>query len=1128
MLVPKCRDNNRVFAREMSTNSIKKALKDFGLTEKEAEIYIFLAKHGVQTGGEISKLTKTHRPHMYRILRSLLKKGAIQSTLESPVRFSSVPFEKILDESIRIKHEEAALLEKTKNGLLIDWKNISSPRIEFDLAKFVVIEGNSNIYSKISEMIEETKHQLSLISTVEGLARAEQFGVFDSAYSHPLKSTIKFRFLTELSRQNLKAMKLLMPKLKSELNIRGITPDLSLALTPRMVIRDDEEILFFISPKADMFSTGQDETCLLTNCKSLIQTLAGTFEGLWKNSTYIEDKIFEVETGKILPQTLLVENAEAIVNYDVALNKVKEQLRSQPRLTAQLTRIEHSLPEMVGREEELRRLKGFLQQAQRGNGNTILISGEAGIGKTRLVAELELHALSFDIRVLKSSCIQESGMLLSPFRKILMDLFNVSDEELPENRRKKISSQIKEICPKLTLKIPLVDNIITSPSIATKTYTKGIRGIGPNDLESLFQRDEENAILSQLFASFSEKQPIMLFIDDLHLADSSSLRFFQRLAKITQESNLFLVGTYRQESLVPTAEEINPPLLDTLRSMDRDSLFHKIELKRLSSKDCLDLVDRILGIDNDEFGKLIYGETEGNPFFVLETLRFLINKKILTRKGDTWSLAKEIAKIELPPGVHNVISRRINILKDEERDVLDCASILGQEFSSDMIEKITGLSRLPLLKKLNNIERKYQLIHSFDGKYRFDHAKIREVLYQEMSPELRKEYHSSIAGKLEEMFKENLEEVVNELAYHYYMSENAEKAVPYLIEAGEKSKKEWALFETIRDFSQALELMKDDAKWSKERTETLEALGSLYGLAAEHDLANEHYRKGINSTDDEAAKDRMKRKIRRKKFVENNRVKLAYYVYGKGEPTLFLLAWSSTAEMWIPQVTYFSQKYKVITMDMRGTGESDKPRGEYTVDVHASDLKAIIDDLQDNNIIFVGAWGGGKIAVKYVTSYPGKISKLALLTFFAGPNSAFPGFDSKVFEEEHERALKSPSWRVKKYWENIFPGPVGESFREWGLKSAQKTPPEIFVNSLYNYFNTDVRPLLGKIDIPTLILNGDKAPFALKKVKYLQEKIPGSKIFIFRGMGPCFINMLAANKFNRILETFINSGEIKN
>ena len=93
--------------------------------------------------------------------------------------------------------------------------------------------------------------------------------------------------------------------------------------------------------------------------------------------------------------------------------------------------------------------------------------------------------------------------------------------------------------------------------------------------------------------------------------------------------------------------------------------------------------------------------------------------------------------VEIPPKIHDIILDRTNILREEERDILDCASVVGEEFSSDMIEKITGLNRLRLLKKLSRIERKYQLIHSFDGKYRFDHAKIREVIYQEMAPELR-------------------------------------------------------------------------------------------------------------------------------------------------------------------------------------------------------------------------------------------------------------------------------------------------------------------------------------------------------------------------------------------------------
>jgi sugar-specific transcriptional regulator TrmB/pimeloyl-ACP methyl ester carboxylesterase len=636
----------------MSRESIQQALKDFGLTEKEAEIYIFLAKHGVLTGGEVSKQTKTHRALTYRILKSLQKKGVVESTLESPVRFFSVPFEKLLDENIRVKQEEAVSLEKAKTGLLSDWKNISSKRIEPDVGKFVVIEGNRKIYSKISQMINETKSQFSAILTIPELIRNEQFGVFDTIYDHRLKSKIKFQFLTEISNEYLKAVKLLNKNLHEGFDLKARNHSSSFSLLPRMVARDNEEILFFISPKTDMLVTEQNEKCICTNNKSLVQTLIGIFTELWQDSEDIEKKILEIETVK-------------------------------------------------------------------------------------------------------------------------------------------------------------------------------------------------------------------------------------------------------------------------------------------------------------------------------------------------------------PP------------------------------------------------------------------------------------------------------------------------------AVPYLLGVAKKSRREWLILETIQYYLQALELMKDHAKWSRERTETLEALGGLYGLVGEHEKANECYEKGIASTDDEVVKDRMRRKIQRKKIVENDGVKLAYYVYGEGQPTIFLLAWNATAELWIPQVTYFSQNYKVVTVDMRGTGESDKPQGEYTIDVYVNDMKSIIDDLQDEDIIFVGSYFGGKIAVKYVTCYPGKISKLVLLSCDPASISAMPGFNEQTFEENHEKMLKFPSLGVKRFWEKIIPEPRFEALREWGLKTSEKTPPEIFVKSFYSLSKADVCPLLSKIDVPTLIVGGDTTAYSFKKVKYLQQQISGSKAFVFGGLGLCFLNMKAANKFNKLLDGFITTGELK-
>jgi sugar-specific transcriptional regulator TrmB len=142
----------------LSVKKIRQVLKDFGLSQKETEIYIFLAKHEPLTGGEISKLTKTHRPTVYRILKNLQKKGTVESTLESPTRYIAIPFKTILESNIQTKKEEVAKIEKAKNELLNDWKKIRKIGFKLQSDKFVVLEGRRRIYHKISQMIKETKN----------------------------------------------------------------------------------------------------------------------------------------------------------------------------------------------------------------------------------------------------------------------------------------------------------------------------------------------------------------------------------------------------------------------------------------------------------------------------------------------------------------------------------------------------------------------------------------------------------------------------------------------------------------------------------------------------------------------------------------------------------------------------------------------------------------------------------------------------------------------------------------------------------------------------------------------------------------------------------------------------------
>jgi sugar-specific transcriptional regulator TrmB len=313
---------------EMSEENIRKVLKDFGATEKEIEIYIFLAKHGILKGGEIVKATKTHKALVYRILGNLQRKGLVEATLESPARFTSVPFETVLDLSIKAKRDEAAQMERTRKEILNCWKSISKPQLETSMEKFVVIEGNNRIYSKISRMIKETKNQLSVVTTVSGLLRADRFGLFDTVFAHPLRSKIQFRFLTDLSNQNLDAMKTLLKKTpKTKFNLKGRNPDLGIQVAPRMVIRDAEEIIFFMTPRTDTSAAGKDEVCLWTNCKELVNAFTAVFEDSWRNSTDIAKKIIELETGKSPPKTCVINDPQkARKTYEETINSAKEEI----------------------------------------------------------------------------------------------------------------------------------------------------------------------------------------------------------------------------------------------------------------------------------------------------------------------------------------------------------------------------------------------------------------------------------------------------------------------------------------------------------------------------------------------------------------------------------------------------------------------------------------------------------------------------------------------------------------------------------------------------------------------------------------------------------------------------------
>ena len=319
----------------MSQEKLIKALVDLGLKKLDAKVYVMLSKMGPQRAKEITRLLRVSKQQLYPSLKNLRSMSLVNATLERPARFSAVKFDKALDLLAKAKMEEAKSIRQKRGSLLSDWQSIVIREAEDKSAKFTVIEGRKYVYSKIQQMIQETKNQLSMITNVPSLVRADQFGAIDTVFNHPLKSKIKFRFLTEISELNVKAIKNLLKKTRTQsVCFEGRTPDLGQRLSNRILIKDDDESLFLIETEEDVLGTQGEGTGFWTNSKTLVKAFVTLFDDLWSKSSEIEKKVIEIETGKPTPKTFVLSEPE------IAKNRFYEALERAEKEIVMITSLE--------------------------------------------------------------------------------------------------------------------------------------------------------------------------------------------------------------------------------------------------------------------------------------------------------------------------------------------------------------------------------------------------------------------------------------------------------------------------------------------------------------------------------------------------------------------------------------------------------------------------------------------------------------------------------------------------------------------------------------------------------------------------------------------------------------------
>ena len=290
-----------------------------------------------------------------------------------------------------------------------------------------------------------------------------------------------------------------------------------------------------------------------------------------------------------------------------------------------------------------------------------------------------------------------------------------------------------------------------------------------------------------------------------------------------------IIGAYRPED----TKERKHPLVETIRLMNREGLLKEMKVRRLGIGDTMMLIsERLPGMQEEELQKLVnavYSTTEGNPFFVLETLSVMKEGGSLQESDGKWIFKG--GEVDIPPRVYDIMIRKLDRLEPEERDILEKGSIFGLEFGLQNLACLCGEEITGMAGEIRDIERNHGVLTRKGDYYRFQHSMMRQIVYNEIPPVIRKTYHLKAAECMTETGSDG------EIGMQFYLA-GSPKGVDYLIRAAEEAKKTYSNLEAIREYGMAYEICTSEEK----KTGIMESVGHLYSLTGSYERALQIYR----------------------------------------------------------------------------------------------------------------------------------------------------------------------------------------------------------------------------------------------------------------------------------------------
>ncbi|HEY8226333.1 MAG TPA: protein kinase [Pyrinomonadaceae bacterium] len=489
---------------------------------------------------------------------------------------------------------------------------------------------------------------------------------------------------------------------------------------------------------------------------------------------------------------------------------------------------------LVGRGNELAEARELWRRAREGHGHAVLLSGEPGAGKTRLAREITIQAALDGALVLTGGCYEYEAT--TPYLPFVEAFRRWVREEKDDNK----------------LRAVLGDNATHIAKLAPEIETR----LGPFPERHQLAAHEERLLffdaVAQVFSNAARQQSVLFYADDLHWSDRGTLWLLGHLLRQLRSERVLIVGAYRETEL-----DRAHPLAKSLVDWNRDRLVTRIILRRFNQSETEDQLGALLGENvSGDFAAAVHRETEGNPFFVEEVLKALIEKGSVRRESGRWKRC-DMTQMLIPQSVKEAIGHRLDRVSEPCNDVLRVCAILGKVFTFEELVAAAEQNEDVLLDALDEAVAAQLLAPGADDSFVFTHDKIREVLYEELNPIRRRRLHRNAAQGLEQSRgKLSCECAVEKLAHHYIQAGDHERGLHYAKQAAVEAQRVFAFDEAIAAYTRAADCAEALGLVDEQR-EQEEAIGKTYLLHGEMIPAGEHFEQALSLTTEPLARARL-------------------------------------------------------------------------------------------------------------------------------------------------------------------------------------------------------------------------------------------------------------------------------